>query len=241
MKISALDLYGYNNAELYETLSTVVSQIREAFCKVPEYAAEFVNAADRYNATYEANKTSVTRSQISQADLNVDMAYTALLAYVIAMNGHPCEAVAQAAKEVRCAIEKYENPTELSYESEYKIMDELLADLNRLPADVIEKVNVAAWIKDLSDKCAYFNSINGTADREAENAVKMARRNVLPLYRDAISRMNVKLADARHADIRALESFAAVHNGYVERTTAVEAPKTQVRRVSHLSKLLAEL
>lgn len=240
MKISALNLYGYNNAELYETLGTVVSQIREAFGKVPEYAAEFVSAAEHYNKTYEANKTSVTHSQISQADLSVDMAYTALLAYVVAMNVHPDDAVAQAAKEVRNAIEKYENPTELSYESEYKILDELLSDLRKLPADVIEKVNVAAWIKDLSDKCAYFNSINGSADREAENAVKMARRDVLPQYRNAISRMNVKLADARSTDIRALESFATAHNNYIERTTTSDAPKTQARRVSRLAQLLAE-
>jgi hypothetical protein len=212
----AIDLLGsamrsgleFGAALRYYTGMGVEGALREEFSRVladVSLGKPFVEALKAFDEALRVGDAIFSSKEMADADRDADLAWWALNGFLKAMTSHPNPAKRDAAIKVFMTFSQYENPTSLSYATEYGIMERLLSDLKALPSALLETADVVEWIKDLEEKCTTF--VQMYSIRVQDKASKMtgltktARVNAVNAYRDMITMVNALLVVSPEADL----------------------------------------
>lgn len=203
--VASIKLSVLTNNDVYGFLNDVAHQIEDTFSVSPDYAKPFVEALKAFDEALRVGDAIFSSKEMADADRDADLAWWALNGFLKAMTSHPNPAKRDAAIKVFMTFSQYENPTSLSYATEYGIMERLLSDLKALPSALLETADVVEWIRDLEEKCATF--VQMYSIRVQDKASKMtgltktARVKAVNAYRDMITMVNALLVVSPEADL----------------------------------------
>ena len=138
-EIKSINMTRMRQAEDYTFHSLALAEMRT--CE----EASFAEVLAAYEAAFEAFdavlKTSggedpLTKA-VTDADAATDRCYTGLAASVRALLYHYDPAIAELARRMLIIIDRYGNPTNLSYLEEYGVIDNLLQDLRAFDTEEV--------------------------------------------------------------------------------------------------------
>lgn len=233
-KIKAISLSRLAMNEVFGFLNDVSHQLEDTFSAFPDCANGFQVAQKAFNDALKTVDPAFSASELAAADHDADMAWSGLNAYLKAMLAHPETDVHEAAEKIYGVFSQYDNPTALAYATEYGIMERLVGELKKLPADVINKANATAWINALEAKCACFIQMYSMRVQDkaikVTGATKTARLNAINSYAEMVSTMNALLIVAPTEE---LTRFATHLNELISaKQTMMKSRKTKAANAS---------
>lgn len=208
--VAAINLSVLTNNDIYGFMNDVAHQIEDTFSVSPDYTKEFVDTLRAFDEALRGGDAAFSSKELSDADRDADLAWWSLNGFLKAMTSHPNPEKREAAIKVFKVFSQYENPTALSYATEYGILERLLAELKAIPEELLVKADVVEWIKDLDDKCSSFIQMYSLRVQDkatkVTGATKTARLNAIRAYRDMIAMVNALLVVSPEADIKRFAS-----------------------------------
>lgn len=233
-KIKSISLSKLAQNEAFGFLNDVYHQIEDTFSEFSDCITAFRQAQKAFDDALKTVDPALSAAELSAADRNADMAWSGLHAYLKAMLAHPDADVRDAAEKVYNVFNQYENPTALAYATEYGIMERLVDELKTIPADVLDKAQATAWVKDLETKCTNFIQMYSIRVQDkatkVTGATKTARLNAINSYGEMINTMNAMLIVAPTEE---LSRFAAHLNELISaKQTTIKSRKTKATNAS---------
>ena len=132
--------------------------------------------------------------EIQAADTSVDQAWRGMNAELENHLDHPNADIRSASATVYEIWKRYDDPTELPYEDEYKTLKTLIAIVGKIPADVMKTAGVDEWFDALKERNDEFMSMWGektvTDSQRLANQVKKSRADLEASYADFVSFMD---------------------------------------------------
>ena len=167
--------------------------LKEMYPKeVPAVVNQFIAYAEGYLLMQQDLSGKASKAEISDSDHLADDEWRSLDYQIKAgvCQTHNMEQNV-AAQQVRKIFFKYKDPTDLKYEKEYAVLEDLLAELEMIPLDIQKKAKVEENILGLR-RCVddfrtiYTNKIKPEAAKETGFAQKA--REQLHIWWDAVSK-----------------------------------------------------
>ena len=234
--VASINLSALSNNDIYGFLNDVAHQIEDTFSVSPDYAKKFMDTLKAFDEALRMGDAAFSSKELFDADRDADLAWWALNGYLKAMTSHPNPERRDAAIKVFKVFSQYENPTSLSYATEYGILERLLADLKSLPENLLAKADVMEWIKDLEDKCSIFVQMYSIRVQDKALTVteetKTARLNAIRTYWDLITMVNALLVVSPETDIQRFASH--VNELIAKKQMILKRKKTNAANAANL-------
>ena len=217
-RINSVDFNNLMDDDLNNLLGEIVDNIEKT--GATKNAASLVAAVNEYKDAH----ANVKDNELAMADTAADFAWRHLDAFLCGAIYHP--ALKDAAEKVKYAFDAYDDPTELPYEDEYKILADLLNDLDAVDAEVRRAAMVDPLIEELRTRCDKFNALfkqyKDTKKAQDFARNKMAERKLQSEIIEMVDNVNVNLRSNPNAE---LESFAKNMQSIISRQVAHVAPR----------------
>ena len=184
VKLLSVSMEELDQRDMLGFTNRVPGILKEIYPKeVPSVVNRFIASAEGYILIQQSLSGKASKAEISDSDHLADDEWRSLdfqiKAGVCQTHNMDQNVAAQAVKKV---FSKYKDPTELKYEKEYAVLEELLGELEKIPVDVLKKAKVDENVQGLR-KCVddfrtiYTNKIKPEAAEETGLAQK-AREQV---------------------------------------------------------------
>ena len=148
-----LDALDHN--ELHDFISEITKQLDTALPGGKEEAKSFLDAAEKFDSAWDRTKDD----ELIALDAAADMAWVDFNAFLIGVVNYPDSSISRAAAEVKDTFDEFEDPTELPYEQEYKILADLIAKLDAISAAIRKESLCQPFIDQLKTRCDAFNKL----------------------------------------------------------------------------------
>ena len=217
-KINSLDFNALMDDDLNSLLNQIVDNIEKS--KASSNAQSLVAAVNEYKDAHE----SVKDNELVAADTEADFAWRHLNAFLCGAIYHP--ALKDAAESVKLVFDATDDPTELPYEEEYRLLADLLSDLDAISADVKKNAMVDVLIEDLRVKCDKFNALYSQY-KDTQKAKDFARNKQAErvLHKELNEMLDNVNANLRVNPTAELESFANSVQSIIDKPVARAVPR----------------
>ena len=192
VKLLSLSMDELDQRDMLGFTNRVPGILKEMYPKeVPAVVNRFIASAEGYILMQQQLSGKASKAEISDSDHLADDEWRSLdfqiKAGVCQTHNMDQNVAAQAVKKV---FSKYKDPTELKYEKEYAVLEELLGELEKIPVDVLKKAkvdeNVIGLRKCVDDfRTIYTNKIKPEAAEETGYAQKA--REQIHIWWNAVS------------------------------------------------------
>lgn len=157
--------------------------------------AAFVAAFEKFDEALKDSEKLASSALVTKADDARDYAWRGVSNYLRAMTMHPDADVAAAAVEGEELVDKYGDPTNLSYTAESGTLHNFLQDLEAIPSEKRTLLGIDPWTARLrKENDAFLLAIQQKAeekDAREVGVVKEARQEADEAYRAMIDTINV--------------------------------------------------
>ena len=217
-KINTVDINALMDDDLTSLLNQIVDNISKT--KVSSNADSLLAAVSEYKDAHE----SVKDNELVEADTAADFAWRHLDAFLCGAIYHPV--LKDAAEKVKFVFDAFDDPTELPYEDEYKILADLLSDLDAIAADVKKAAMVDPLIEELRARCDKFIALYKTyADTQKARDFARNKQAERILHKELNEMLDNVNANLRVNPTAELESFASNVQSIIDRPVAKAAPR----------------
>lgn len=155
----------------------------------------FMAAFEKFDESLRDSLKLASTALVTKADDARDYAWRGVSNYLKAMTMHPDEDVAAAAVEADELVDKYGDPTNLSYTEESGKLHNFLQDLEAIPSEKRTLLGIDPWTARLrKENDAFLLATQQQAEeRDAREVgiVKEARQAADDAYRDMVETINV--------------------------------------------------
>jgi len=146
--------------------------------------------------------------EVVKADERRDYVITGMLAYIVAMEQHYDESMADAARRVKIVTKVFKNPSYRSYSEESGIIINLLEELRK--DDVIgyaQQIGLEGWMDALQDAQRNFEAIMtnrdlGDIERDVEYIARQERSNTHEQYLKFVEMYNATTLVTEDEELR---------------------------------------
>lgn len=149
--------------------------------------AELCNSVEAFAVALDESPELISM-EIHAADSDVDMAWRGMNAELENHLDHPNESVRDASAAVYEVWCRVADPTELSYEDEYKQLKMVIGQISKVPADVMKNAGVDEWFDALKKRYESFMALWGektaTDSQRLANQVKKNRATMESCYNE---------------------------------------------------------
>lgn len=157
--------------------------------------AAFVAAFEKFDEALKDSEKLASSALVTKADDARDYAWRGVSNYLKAMTMHPDADVAAAAVEGEELVDKYGDPTNLSYTAESGTLHNFLQDLEAIPSEKRTLLGIDPWTARLrKENDAFLLAIQQKAeekDAREVGVVKEARQEADEAYRAMVDTINV--------------------------------------------------
>ena len=157
--------------------------------------AAFVAAFEKFDEALKDSEKLASSALVTKADDARDYAWRGVSNYLRAMTMHPDADVAAAAVEGEELVDKYGDPTNLSYTAESGTLHNFLQDLEAIPSEKRTLLGIDPWTARLrKENDAFLLAIQQKAeekDAREVGVVKEARQEADEAYRAMVDTINV--------------------------------------------------
>lgn len=157
--------------------------------------AAFVAAFEKFDEALKDSEKLASSALVTKADDARDYAWRGVSNYLKAMTMHPDADVAAAAVEGEEVVDKYGDPTNLSYTAESGTLHNFLQDLEAIPSEKRTLLGIDPWTARLrKENDAFLLAIQQKAeekDAREVGVVKEARQEADEAYRAMVDTINV--------------------------------------------------
>lgn len=157
--------------------------------------AAFVAAFEKFDEALKDSEKLASSALVTKADDARDYAWRGVSNYLRAMTMHPDADVAAAAVEGEEVVDKYGDPTNLSYTAESGTLHNFLQDLEAIPSEKRTLLGIDPWTARLrKENDAFLLAIQQKAeekDAREVGVVKEARQEADEAYRAMVDTINV--------------------------------------------------
>lgn len=157
--------------------------------------AAFVAAFGKFDEALKDSEKLASSALVTKADDARDYAWRGVSNYLKAMTMHPDADVAAAAVEGEELVDKYGDPTNLSYTAESGTLHNFLQDLEAIPSEKRTLLGIDPWTARLrKENDAFLLAIQQKAeekDAREVGVVKEARQEADEAYRAMVDTINV--------------------------------------------------
>lgn len=157
--------------------------------------AAFVAAFEKFDEALKDSEKLASSALVTKADDARDYAWRGVSNYLRAMTMHPDADVAAAAVEGEEVVDKYGDPTNLSYTAESGTLHNFLQDLEAIPSEKRTLLGIDPWTARLrKENDAFLLAIQQKAeekDAREVGIVKEARQEADEAYRAMVDTINV--------------------------------------------------
>lgn len=187
-QIMAMNFAALRNAEVSGLMATLEMTLLSSL--EPENYALLEDFRSARNVYVEVmgNTPDTYRERLEQADRRVDTAWRALHGISELNVLHPDEAVRESSSAILSAMDRYPNPTRLSYDEEYGIIAALLPLLDAVSPEQWKASGLSSWHEELKSSYDAFMEIrreHHEVRASAEpGAVKSAREELISLWKE---------------------------------------------------------
>ena len=162
---------------------------------VDAMVAAFVAAFEKFDEALKDSEKLASSALVTKADDARDYAWRGVSNYLKAMTMHPDADVAAAAVEGEELVDKYGDPTNLSYTAESGTLHNFLQDLEAIPSEKRTLLGIDPWTARLrKENDAFLLAIQQKAeekDAREVGVVKEARQEAGEAYRAMVDTINV--------------------------------------------------
>lgn len=155
----------------------------------------FVAAFEKFDEALKDSEKLASSALVTKADDARDYAWRGVSNYLKAMTMHPDADVAAAAVEGEELVDKYGDPTNLSYTAESGTLHNFLQDLEAIPSEKRTLLGIDPWTARLrKENDAFLLAIQQKAeekDAREVGVVKEARQEADEAYRAMVDTINV--------------------------------------------------
>lgn len=157
--------------------------------------AAFVAAFEKFDEALKDSEKLASSALVTKADDARDYAWRGVSNYLKAMTMHPDADVAAAAVEGEELVDKYGDPTNLSYTAESGTLHNFLQDLEAIPSEKRTLLGIDPWTARLrKENDAFLLAIQQKAeekDAREVGVVKEVRQEADEAYRAMVDTINV--------------------------------------------------
>lgn len=228
-KIASLNMKLMTQDEIFGFMNDVAHQIEDTFAEKPDFTLPYLEALTAFDESLKGDDCAMSASELAEADHEADMAWWGLSTYLKAMVIHPNDVKRSAAEKIYHVFTKYENPTNLSYATEYGIMERLINDLKEIPESVMQDADALEWLEMLEEKCSTFTQMYSIRIQDkackVTGAAKTARANATGAYREMVMMVNALLVVSPSDEINRFASH--VNELIAARAAAIKTRRTK--------------
>ncbi len=216
--VNMVDFGSLMDDDLDSLLNEIVDNIEKS--KASSNAASLVAAVNEYKDAHE----NVKDNELVEADTAADFAWRHLDAFLCGAIYHPV--LKDAAEKVKYAFDAYDDPTELPYEDEYKILADLLKDLDALDDSVKNASMAVPLIEELRTRCDKFNALYSQyADTKKAHDFARNKQAERVLHKELNNMLDDVNANLRVNPTDELKSFAQSVQSIIDKPVAKIAPR----------------
>ena len=213
-----IDFGSLMDDDLDSLLNEIVDNIEKS--KASSNATSLVAAVNEYKDAHE----NVKDNELVEADTAADFAWRHLDAFLCGAIYHPV--LKDAAEKVKYAFDAYDDPTELPYEDEYKVLADLLKDLDALDDSVKNASMAAPLIEELRTRCDKFNALYSQyADTKKAQDFARNKQAERVLHKELNNMLDDVNANLRVNPTDELKSFAQSVQSIIDKPVAKIAPR----------------
>ena len=229
-RIDLVSLDVLEHDELTGMLHEISDQLKSSFGgEVPESAKSYMAAVDELDKAWAEDRDN----ELIAADTAADMAWKDFDAFLNGMVNYPVAKISAAIGEVKYVFDQYDDPTELPYEQEYAVLEQLIKALELIPAETRRESLADPLIDQLKQRwdefMRLFKMYESTNELQKFFAIKDAKEKVNREYRELMETYNASLKLEASDD---LESFATQVNDIISKPLTNKNVKARTRRLS---------
>lgn len=186
--IQAINLSKLNHDEVLAFSRKVCDVMNNCDSDTAKKASKtLTDAADDFDKVLEESPELISL-EIQAKDTAVDQSWRGMNAELELRLDHPNENVRRASATIYEVWKRYNDPTELPYEEEYKSIKAIIALISKIPADVMKTAGVDEWFESLKANHDSFMALWGektvTDSQRLANQVKKARAAMESAYNE---------------------------------------------------------
>jgi len=220
--LTVTNLNHFTQPELKGFFMTVRQILGNVYADAPDIAQDLIAALNAYDSVIL--RDDLQTSQVANADREADEAWSALNALIKAMILSKNSMRREAAERVYAVFSKFENPTKLSYNREYAVIENQLSALASCSTSDLEACYLIEPIQYLQDACTNFQKIVASY-AEAKSQVnvgdaKTKRVFLIDTWRKFVKRCN---AIAEWQNDAKLNDFIAQVNVIIAQKNAADS------------------
>lgn len=217
--------------ELFGLFKEIQRLILEGVKEPPECMMAFVEAVENMDKTLEKAPLNTTTQDIADADAAADAAWLGMNAQLKVSLVHPEAGVREAAERVWNVFGTIDNPTRLSYEAEYGILERLINQLGALDIADREASLIEPWLAELRRTVDVFRAKYTLRNQETERRIglaKTARIAATDACRSMFEHINASLLLNKNDELAKLSNAI----GNVCDNTRIKLKARQTRRLN---------
>lgn len=144
MSINNGPYHQLRNQEVRGFFKRIIISLAVNFGENSEITKDFRDSFAKYEDALGVNKPEM--GTVAKADSQADSIYMGATYMLKAQANHPSEAIREAAQVVQNVFDQYPNPTAMSYNQEYGILDTLLSKLDQIDATILAECGMDNWV-----------------------------------------------------------------------------------------------